>query len=153
MVNIVLAVVALLIAIAYGFGIAAIPTLLISDVLGPTAYPKVLLVLLLGVSGLLLAEGLRQKNYAASIAEFRRFLKEESFAFAGSALAILAFFLLFEPLGYLLSTLIFLLFSMLVLYRGPRWIPVITAVGFCAVSYLIFVDAFGTQLPRGVLPF
>ena len=95
MVNIVLAIVALLIAIAYGFGIAAIPSMMISDVLGPTAYPKLLLGFLLCVAGLLFVEGIREKNFSSSVAQFRNFMREESFVFFISALSILAFFLLF----------------------------------------------------------
>ncbi len=153
MVNVILAVVALGIAALYWFGIAAIPTMMFGDVLGPTAYPYLLMILLTGVAGLLLIEGLRQKDWAPARANFRSFLREDGLTFVLAAGTILAFFLLFRPLGYLLSTLVFLLVSMLVLYRGPRWIPVVVTLGFSAVSYLIFVHAFGTQLPRGVLPF
>ncbi|WP_395541300.1 tripartite tricarboxylate transporter TctB family protein [Neotabrizicola sp. sgz301269] len=153
MVNVILAVVAIVIALIYWFGIAAIPSMMFGDVLGPTAYPHLLMIMLVGVAGLLLVEGLREKDWAPARANFRSFLREDGLTFALAAGAILAFFLLFRPLGYLLSTLIFLLVSMLVLYRGPRWVPVVVTLGFCAASYFIFVHAFGTQLPRGLLAF
>ncbi|WP_225028279.1 tripartite tricarboxylate transporter TctB family protein [Xinfangfangia pollutisoli] len=153
MVNVILALVALGIAALYGLGIAAIPQMMFGDVLGPTAYPRLLMILLIGVAGLLLVEGMREKSWAPARANLRAFLREDALTFVLAAGAVLAFFLLFRPLGYLLSTLLFLLVSMLVLYRGPRWIPVAVTLGFCGASYLIFVHAFGTQLPRGLLPF
>jgi len=153
MVNVILAIAALVIAAFYWFGIEAIPAMLFGDTLGPTAYPRLLMLLLIGVAGLLLAEGLRGRDWAPARARFRGFLREDGLTFALAAGSILAFFLLFRPLGYLLSTLIFLLVSMLLLYRGPRWIPVAVTLIFCAASYFIFIRAFGTQLPRGVLSF
>lgn len=153
MVNVILAIFALVVALVYGMGIAAIPEMRLGDVLGPTAYPRLLMFLLIGVAGLLLVEGLRQRDWAAGQVRLRRFLREDGMIFVLGSGMILAFFLLFEPLGYLLSTLLFLLVSMFALYRGPRWIPLAVSLGFCAASYLIFVDAFGTQLPRGLLPF
>lgn len=153
MVNIVLAVTGVGIALAYGLGILAIPTMLISDTVGPRAYPILLLAGMIIVVGMLFFEGTQDKNWTESRAALQKFLKKESLTLSFSAAGILLYFLLFEPLGYLLSTAIFLLGSMLLLHPGRRWVIVAVAVGFPASTYFIFSHIFGTQLPRGLLPF
>ena len=152
MINTVLAIVAVAIAAVYGFGIMQIPPMMFSNAPGPSAFPTLLMILLLGIAALLLLEGVRAADWQRSKLSFGRFLQEDGLTFAISASAILLYFLLFEPLGFLLSTLIFLLGSMLILFRGAQWIPVLVAFGFCGLSFYIFVDLFGTQLPRGILP-
>jgi putative tricarboxylic transport membrane protein len=67
------------------------------------------------------------------------------------ALLLLAYILIFEPLGYALSTFLFMLAATMYLDRD-RWIRnLVYAVVFSAVVYSIFVYVFGVQLPAGIL--
>jgi putative tricarboxylic transport membrane protein len=66
-------------------------------------------------------------------------------------LLLLAYILIFVPLGYALSTFLFILATTMYLDR-EHWIRnLIYAVVFSAVVYSIFVYVFGVQLPAGVL--
>jgi putative tricarboxylic transport membrane protein len=67
------------------------------------------------------------------------------------ALILLAYILIFVPLGYAISTFLFMLAATMYLDR-ERWVRnVIYAVVFSAVVYSIFVYVFGVQLPAGIL--
>ena len=58
----------------------------------------------------------------------------------------------FEPLGYVVSTLIYLLGLMAWFNRG-KWVAnVATAALFAGLSYWMFV-ALDVRLPTGILPF
>lgn len=153
MVNVVLAFVGIGIALLYGLGIMAIPTMLISDAVGPRAYPTLLLIVLLIVVVMLVVEGVQDKTWARSYAAFRRFVRAEGISLVASALGILAYFLLFGRLGYILSTTILLLISMLLLHTGRRWVAVLVSISFPIATYFLLGEVFGTQLPHGPLPF
>jgi putative tricarboxylic transport membrane protein len=67
------------------------------------------------------------------------------------ALILLAYILIFVPLGYAISTFLFMLAATMYLDR-ERWVRnLIYAVVFSAVVYSIFVYVFGVQLPAGIL--
>ena len=67
------------------------------------------------------------------------------------ALLLLAYILIFVPLGYALSTFMFMLAATTYLDR-EHWIRnLVYAVVFSVVVYSIFVYVFGVQLPAGVL--
>jgi putative tricarboxylic transport membrane protein len=67
------------------------------------------------------------------------------------ALLLLGYILIFVPLGYAISTFLFMLAVTTYLDR-EHWIRnLIYAVVFSVVVYSIFVYVFGVQLPAGVL--
>lgn len=67
------------------------------------------------------------------------------------ALLLLAYILIFVPLGYALSTFLFMLAATMYLDR-EHWVRnLVYAVVFSVVVYSIFVYVFGVQLPAGVM--
>jgi putative tricarboxylic transport membrane protein len=67
------------------------------------------------------------------------------------ALMLLGYILIFVPLGYALSTFLFMLAATTYLDR-EHWIRnLVYAVVFSVVVYSIFVYVFGVQLPAGIL--
>ena len=67
------------------------------------------------------------------------------------ALLLLAYILIFVPLGYAISTFLFMLAATTYLDR-EHWIRnLVYAVVFSVVVYSIFVYVFGVQLPAGIL--
>jgi putative tricarboxylic transport membrane protein len=67
------------------------------------------------------------------------------------ALLLLAYILIFIPIGYAVSTFVFMLSVTMYLDR-EHWVRnLVYAVVFSAVVYTIFVYVFGVQLPAGVL--
>lgn len=68
-------------------------------------------------------------------------------------LALTGMGLLFEPLGYLLSTGLFML-VLLRSYSTLRWLPACaTAAAVAAVSWAFFAKLLGVNLPLGLLNF
>jgi putative tricarboxylic transport membrane protein len=62
------------------------------------------------------------------------------------------YFLVFERLGYLLATPIFL-FALMAYFNRGKWLAnALTAVLFVAASYWLF-KVLGVNLARGILPF
>ena len=67
------------------------------------------------------------------------------------ALLLLGYILIFVPLGYAISTFLFMLAATMYLDR-EHWVRnLVYAVVFSAVVYSIFVYVFGVQLPAGIL--
>jgi putative tricarboxylic transport membrane protein len=66
-------------------------------------------------------------------------------------LLLLAYILIFVPLGYALSTFLFMLAATMYLDR-EHWVRNLAyAIVFSVVVYSIFVYVFGVQLPAGVI--
>jgi len=64
---------------------------------------------------------------------------------------LVAFGLLFESLGYLLSTFLFIAFLLRGVERQKWWLVVVVAFSTSLVSYLIFGLLLKTPLPAGLL--
>ena len=59
----------------------------------------------------------------------------------------------FEPLGFVLSTAIYLL-VLTAYFNRNRWLMnVLTSVLFAVISYFMFTKLLGVNLPLGILPF
>lgn len=137
----------------YFYATAQIPALEIGDPLGPKAFPRLLGVGLLIAAVMLVMEMRRGSPGRAALADDDDGDKRYYFVIAGVIGWTFAFFLVFEPLGYLLATMVYLLGLMSYFYPG-KWKPsVFTAVLFAAGSYFMFTRLLGVNLPRGVLPF
>jgi putative tricarboxylic transport membrane protein len=67
------------------------------------------------------------------------------------ALMLLGYILIFVPLGYAMSTFLFMLAVTTYLDREHWMRNLVYAVVFSVVVYSIFVYVFGVQLPAGVL--
>lgn len=67
------------------------------------------------------------------------------------ALMLLGYILIFVPLGYAISTFLFMLAVTTYLDREHWMRNLVYAVVFSVVVYSIFVYVFGVQLPAGVL--
>ena len=145
---------AVLLAAVYAYATEQIPTLEIGDPMGAKAIPRLLTVALLVSAGLLWLESrLTAKNAAptesAEPAEVWRYRRVIFVAVVWTVL----YFVVFEPLGYAISTSIYLLALMAYFNRG-RWVMnVLSAVLFSLGSYLAFTRLFGSTLPSGILPF
>jgi putative tricarboxylic transport membrane protein len=66
-------------------------------------------------------------------------------------LLLLGYILIFVPLGYAISTFLFML-AVTMYLDHEHWVRnLVYAVVFSVVVYSIFVYVFGVQLPAGVL--
>jgi len=142
---------AILIAAAYGYGISLLPTLTIGDPLGPKAFPLLLLAMLVIIAVFLLLEAVRDRSWREQAAAFMAFVRTDLRVVGSAAVWLGLYFLAFEPLGYLISTALFLSGLTLLAHDGRRWAGLVTALSFAAVSYFLFTRVFDVSLPRGIL--
>lgn len=142
----------LVLAAVYLYATERLPSLEIGDPLGPKAFPRLLGAGLVLTAILLLVEMLKARKTARvpPAAPGERGATRVVAAVAGWTFV---YFLIFEPLGYVLATIVYLLPLMAYFNKG-KWITnVLTAVLFCVSSYVLFTKVLGVNLARGILPF
>lgn len=144
----------LVLAAVYFYATAQIPTLEIGDPLGPKAFPRLLGIGLLITAALLFMEMWRaRKNQPRNDATPQNGDRRHLLIVGAVAVWTGLYFAAFEPLGYVLSTIIYLLALTAYFHRG-KWVTnVLTSVLYGVLSYLLFSTALGVTLPKGVLPF
>lgn len=147
---------ALVLTAVYFYATAQIPALEIGDPLGPKAFPRLLGIAMLVAAGMLLVEIVR----AARKAPAQPAAGQQRPADYGHLRVIAAitvwtavYVAVFELLGYVIATSIYLI--ALMAYFHPRhWTAnVLTSVLFCAGTYYMFNYMLGVSLARGILPF
>jgi putative tricarboxylic transport membrane protein len=143
----------LLLAGVYFWATAQIPSLDLGDPLGPKAFPRMLGVGLLIAAAMLLAEILRdRKKTKAADAEVMKWERHHWIVVAVAAWTAL-YIVLFEPLGYMLATLIYLAGLTGYFNRGRHLMNGLTCVLFVVISYAAFTKLLGVNLARGIIPF
>ncbi len=141
-----------LLAAVYLYATSQIPSIEMVDPLGPRAFPLLLGVSLFVVAGLLLLEIRRRRTDApGSPAPSQNRGYGLMIAAVSGWMAL--YFAAFEKLGYLISTMGFLLCLMAYFNRG-RWMAnLLTALLFSGGSFLLFTKVLGVALPGGLLAF
>jgi len=151
-----------LIAIIYLWASTQIPTLAIGDPLGPKAFPRLLGIALLVAAGMLALELWkdRRKNAPPAERQFDPSAGSTPAIFDKHVILVLAavtvwtgiYYAIFDPLGFIVATSIYLLPLMVYFNRG-RWIMnILSAGGFSLLIYYLFVK-LDVNLPKGILPF
>ena len=147
----------LILAGVYFWATSEIPTLEIGDPLGPKAFPRLLGVGLLISAAMLLMEMLKAKK---SPPEEKAAADSGPAMDAGTVKVVAGvvvvtgiYFALFEPLGYAISTALFLLVMTFYFNKGKAWTNGLTSVLYGFGSYYAFTKLLGVNLPAGVLPF
>jgi putative tricarboxylic transport membrane protein len=147
----------LVLAGIYFWATTQIPTLEIGDPLGPKAFPRLLGVGLLITAAMLLGEIItNRKAEQGAKASSAADAKEEGNAkvVVAAVVATAIFFVLFEPVGYVISTTLYLIAMTYVFHKKGIWMTnLLTSVIYGIGSYYAFTQLLGVNLPRGVLPF
>ena len=140
----------------YLYATSQIPSLEIGDPLGPKAFPRLLAAGLFVTAAMLFFEMLRARRSAEVQRQPEEERKQERghyLVIAGVVVWTALYYAVFEPLGYMISTAVFLLVLMAYFHRG-RWLTnTVTAVSFAVGSYALFVKALGVTLAPGILSF
>ncbi len=144
----------LLLAGVYFWATAQIPSLELGDPLGPKAFPRMLGAGLLIAAVMLLLEILRNRKQEKA-APPAAAVRWESHQWVVPAVAgwTALYVLVFEPLGYMLATAIYLLALTAYFNRGRWLMNVLTSVLFAVISYFSFTMILGVTLARGIIPF
>jgi len=140
----------IIITVVYLYATTLIPSLEIGDPLGPKAFPRLLGICMLIAAGLLFVEMWKDRKAKVpppaqgELAPWRH---------TGVIVAVTAwtgvYYAVFELLGYIVATALYLLALMAWFNRG-KWIAnVLTAVLFSILSYIMFVK-LDVNLSRGV---
>lgn len=108
---------------------------------GPSVFPTLLGVILVGLSVVVIYSAItwkaeEKKNSAMAVGRL--------FALIG---AIVAYILIFEPAGYVISTCLFLTFAFQLMERGKLWKSFLIAALFSGVVYGVYVVLLQGTLP------
>lgn len=144
----------LVLAALYWFATEQINEPLIGDPIGPKAIPRLLIIGLLIAAVLLWLETLasRKTRAPAMTADNPEPVRRPFFILALLG-GTLAYFFLFNWLGYAIATALYLYALMAIFNPGKTRANALTATGFSLGSYLAFTRLFGAQIPAGLLPF
>lgn len=144
----------LILAGVYFYATEQLPSLEIGDPLGPKAFPRLLGILLLITAAILLFEIIKGRKAAApSDVPSRGPADRTSYMIVGGVTVwTFLYFLVFESLGYIVATSIYLLALTLFLNRGKWTANIATSIGFSLGSYVMFVKLLGVNLAPGILP-
>jgi putative tricarboxylic transport membrane protein len=146
--------VALIVGVIYFFATLKLPDSAVADPIGPRAFPFIIAVCLTFV-GLLLVlknEKLTEKNRAVIFTWATD--KEVVLSIAYTCVAGLIFGLILEPLGYLISAMLFMTAMMFITYGRSRFLfNIAIGLAFAASTYGLFFMLLEVSLPRGILAF
>jgi putative tricarboxylic transport membrane protein len=135
------------VAVIYLVANERLPAVLIGDPVGPQAFPRLVGIALLLASATWLAEMLRQAEPIGGDSETPVAPRDRVVAIVGVAAWIGVYCLLFEAIGFLLSTIVFLLPLMAYMNRG-KWIANLAAT-IITVGSIYFLFAYlGIVLPE-----
>jgi putative tricarboxylic transport membrane protein len=141
-------------AAVYLYATEQLPSLEISDPLGPKAFPRLLGIALLLTAGVLLLEMMRARKKRAADVNAEAAGRYRSYLVVGAAVAWTAlYFAVFERLGYAVSTAGYLLGLMAYFHRGRWLVNLLTSVLYSLISYWMFAKLLDVRLARGILPF
>jgi putative tricarboxylic transport membrane protein len=141
----------LVLAGVYFWATQQIPSLEIGDPLGPKAFPRLLGIGLLVTAAMLAGEMWKARKEPRAPAPAG--LKTEAVVVGAVAVWTWLYFLVFEPLGFMIATTLYLLGLTNFFNRG-KWITnVVTSILFPVCAYFLFTKALGVSLARGFLPF
>ena len=143
----------IIVAVVYLYATTLIPTLEIGDPLGPKAFPRLIGVAMLIAAGMLALEMWKErKQGAAKGAGEAPFEPRVLKVLAAVAVWTGVYYATFQPLGYILATIVFLL-PLMAWFNRDRWLAnILSTVAFSAMTYWLFV-ALDVRLPQGILPF
>ncbi len=110
---------------------------------GPADIPRLYLILILVLSGVLLFQAIRGKEKSVPRLERKRFL-------ALLIAILIAYFLLMPVIGYFLSTFVFIVIMLHLLGYGKKGLIWVIAGGWIVFSYFLFYKLLYIQLPLGL---
>jgi putative tricarboxylic transport membrane protein len=142
-------------AVVYLKADSKLPQLQVGDPMGPQVFPALIGIGLLGSALLLMVETWRKRHRPAAQPQpdpglGSRDARIHGLILAGMVLWTALYYWAFEPLGYLLSTLLYM-FVLLACFNRGRWLlNFACAAGFTLAAYAVFTRFLQVALPPGV---
>ena len=113
------------------------------DTAGPADIPRLYLILILLLSGVLLYRAFREKDKSVPKLERKGFL-------ALLTAVLIGYFLLMPVIGYFPSTFVFIVIMLHLLGYGRKGVIWLIAGGWIVFSYFLFYKLLYIQLPLGL---
>lgn len=149
----VLAICVIAAALIYLYADSRLPKLRIGDPLGPKVFPAIVGIGLLGSGLLLLLETRNKGAVAAEEAHADPQARLHGIVLVLMTVWTVLYYKAFEPVGYLISTLVYT-FALLAYFNRGRWVMnTLVSVGFTLSAYAIFVKFLGVSMPGGIFAF
>ncbi len=145
-VTLVVAIAAVAIGGFYVFGITRIFVPLFADPIGAKAFPTVIAAGMFISAIMLVFEHLRERKAADGAPAQWPAL---SWVVLGAVAWTAVYLAVFEWLGYIVGTTLYLIPLMIYFYPRRPGVCVAVAIIFCAVSYIGLAELLGAQLPTG----
>jgi putative tricarboxylic transport membrane protein len=136
-------------AVVYLNADSKLPQLEVGDPMGPQVFPALIGIGLLGSALLLMAETWRKHRHVGA-EQPDSANRNHQLILIGMVLWTALYYAAFEPLGYLLSTLIYMFVLLAGFNRGRWWLNAACAVGFTLAAYAVFTRFLQVALPPGV---
>lgn len=150
--NIIAAVVLIVCGLGYMYLTSGLPVRSLPNTPGPSFFPWIISVVLLGLSVALLLQAITSSDgYAATLGEGRA----EAGRNRGRAIwalgAFIAYVVLLPRFGFIIATAPFFAFQMVLFGERRPLLVAIGALAMTAILYVLFRHGFGVFLPRGLL--
>ena len=125
--------------------------------LGAEQWPQALLILLAIALVWNIIKYFKSHTKEEIKAAFRSFLPDtlhffKSKLFIGMAIVV-AMAVLYEPLGFMTTSFLFLIAYSFLLGERRWWVPIVYALAITLILYIGFSVLLGVMLPRGQVPF
>lgn len=144
----------LVLALAYGIGALCLPDAMFGDPWAPRVYPLIIAGSMAILSVVLLIGELKKQRGGKADAPVRFSIDNDGKIVAFVTVASLLYTFLFNRLGFILSTFLFMESIMLFISKAKKMLwPTLIAVLFAIGIYFGFVNLLGVTLPAGILKF
>jgi putative tricarboxylic transport membrane protein len=133
---------------AYALGAALLPPAAFGDPNAPKVYPLIISGLLIVLNLVLLAVELGKQKTGKGEGKYVFKLEHEGKMIVFITVACVVYSFLFERIGYVVSTFLFVEAIMLYISKGKKMLyPTLLALGFAVGIYYLFNHVFGITLP------
>jgi putative tricarboxylic transport membrane protein len=137
-------------AALYLYADSQLTQLQIGDPMGPRVFPALIGIGLLASGLMLMGEAARKRRLGSEDRPAEGAARHHQLTLVGVALWTALYYLAFEPVGYLISTLTYM-FVLLAYFNRGRWgMNAACALGFTLAADAVFVELLRVALPPGV---
>lgn len=142
----------LVLGLAYGLGALMLPAAAFGDPNAPKVYPLIIAGGLIAMSMVLFVFEFRKQKEGRAEEKVKFQLQDEGKMVAFVSVACVIYAFLFDSIGYVLATFLFIESVMIFITKGKKMLgPTLWALGFAVGIYYLFGHVFGITLPP--LPF
>ena len=138
----------LVLALAYGIGALMLPPAAFGDPHAPKVYPLIISGLMAVLSVMLLVSEMKKQKAGTAEKKVAFKLENEGKLVAFVSIACVVYAILFDQIGYVLATFLFLETIMMYISKAKKMLlPTICSIAFAVGVYLLFNNVFGVTLP------